>query len=109
MRPPSVRNQLGCRACVRTVQVAVQGCAHGALDDIYAELQRQEQQFQRKAELLICCGDFEATRNTQDLNAMAVPAKFRKLKDFWQYYNGQKRAPVLTLVIGAPAAVFACW
>ncbi|EAU86610.2 lariat debranching enzyme [Coprinopsis cinerea okayama7 len=31
---------------------------------------------------------------------MSAPRKYRKLGDFYRYYTGQKRAPVLTLVVG---------
>ena len=44
----------------RDLVVAVQGCAHGALDDIYASLQRTEQQCGVRADVLLCCGDFQA-------------------------------------------------
>lgn len=39
-------------------------------------------------------------RNTADLEAMACPVKYRALGQFWQYYNGRKVAPKLTIVIG---------
>jgi lariat debranching enzyme len=81
-------------------QIAVEGCCHGQLDDIYAELARQEQQQQRRVDLLICCGDFQAVRNEDDLNTMACPVKYRHMGDFYKYYSGQKTAPVLTLFIG---------
>jgi lariat debranching enzyme len=42
----------------------------------------------------------QAVRNAQDLNCMSVPWKYRYLGDFHPYYSGEKRAPVLTLVIG---------
>jgi lariat debranching enzyme len=51
-------------------------------------------------DLVIICGDFQAVRNTQDLNTMSVPMKYRELGDFHAYYSGVKRAPYLTVFIG---------
>ncbi|KAF8627152.1 hypothetical protein AX17_006369 [Amanita inopinata Kibby_2008] len=51
-------------------------------------------------DLLLICGDFQAVRNWQDLHCMAVPNKYKDMKDFYKYYTGEKTAPVLTLVIG---------
>jgi lariat debranching enzyme len=49
--------------------------------------------------LLIIGGDFEAVRNAADLSVMSVPAKYRELGDFPAYYNGEKKAPYLTIFI----------
>ena len=81
-------------------QVAVEGCCHGELDNIYATLAELEARNGVKVDLLLCCGDFEAVRNTSDLATMAVPQKYRHLKTFWKYYAGVKVAPVLTVFIG---------
>jgi lariat debranching enzyme len=54
----------------------------------------------RKVDLLICCGDFQAVRNEHDMECMACPSKYRCMQDFYQYYSGEKRAPVLTIFIG---------
>ena len=35
-----------------------------------------------------------------DLNAMAVPRKYRELGDFHEYYSGRRTAPYLTMFIG---------
>lgn len=42
----------------------------------------------------------QAIRNDIDLKCMAVPPKYRKLGNFYQYYNGELKAPYLTVVIG---------
>ncbi|PGH30090.1 hypothetical protein GX50_07152 [[Emmonsia] crescens] len=39
-------------------------------------------------------------RNMLDLNCMSVPRRYRKLGDFHAYYSGEKKAPILTIVIG---------
>jgi len=31
---------------------------------------------------------------------LACPPKYRAMQQFWKYYKGQKRAPVLTIFIG---------
>ncbi|KAL8625305.1 hypothetical protein ACOMHN_030063 [Nucella lapillus] len=53
-----------------------------------------------KVDLLLICGDFQAVRNRDDLKAMAVPPKYKKLNTFHKYYSGEKVAPVLTVFIG---------
>ena len=79
---------------------AVEGCAHGQLDLIYDSIRRIESYQGIKIELLIVCGDLEASRNAEDLGCVAVPEKYRRLGDFYQYYAGTKLAPLLTIVIG---------
>eukprot|EP00850_Spirogloea_muscicola_P005264 SM000024S07726 [mRNA] locus=s24:25639:28489:+ [translate_table: standard] len=81
-------------------QIAVEGCAHGDLDNIYATLQHLEQVESIKVDLLICCGDFQAVRNEHDLETMACPAKYRMMNTFWKYYSGEAVAPILTIFIG---------
>lgn len=88
----------------RSLRVAVVGCSHGTLDDIYASVERCDQESRKRGEpetdLMICCGDFQAMRNTADLQTMACPVKYRALGHFHQYYAGAKKAPKLTIVIG---------
>lgn len=80
-----------------TMQIAVEGCCHGELDKIYECIQNIEKKDGRKIDLLICCGDFQAIRNKDDLECMACPPKYRHLGTFWKYYSGEKIAPYLTL------------
>lgn len=82
------------------MKIAVQGCCHGALDDIYSTLQRAAETDGEVVDLLLCCGDFQAVRNCQDLNCMAVPNKYKKMGSFYKYYSGEKKAPMLTVFIG---------
>lgn len=49
---------------------------------------------------MIIGGDFQAVRTRRDLNVTAMPAKYRKMGDFHQYYYGTKTAPYLTVFIG---------
>lgn len=83
------------------VRVAVVGCAHGMLDDIFATVNFiNEMDASNPIELLLCCGDFECMRNTKDLENLACPPKYREMHSFHQFYKGEKAAPVLTIFIG---------
>ena len=42
----------------------------------------------------------QAVRNSYDLNAMAVPMKYREIGDFHEYYSGSRKAPYLTIFVG---------
>ncbi|KAI5719902.1 hypothetical protein M8J76_016486 [Diaphorina citri] len=77
------------------MKIAVEGCAHGELEKIYDTIALIEKQENLKVDLLICCGDFQSTRNEEDLACMACPPKYRDI-----YYSGEKQAPILTLFIG---------
>jgi lariat debranching enzyme len=44
---------------ILVLQIAIEGCAHGDLDNIYATLQHLEESENIKIDLLICCGDFQ--------------------------------------------------
>lgn len=82
------------------MKIAVEGCAHGELDNIYDTIRSLEVKDNIKIDLLICCGDFQATRNESDLRCMAVPPKYYNMCSFYKYYSGEKTAPVLTIFIG---------
>jgi hypothetical protein len=81
------------------LRIAVQGCAHGELDSIYATIAEMERSQRLKIDLLLCCGDFQAVRFKSDLECMAVPAKFRRLGTFYRYCKKRRgicypRAPI---------------
>ncbi|KAJ7653339.1 lariat debranching enzyme, C-terminal domain-containing protein [Mycena polygramma] len=82
------------------MKVAVEGCCHGELDTIYSQIKTLEDKNKYKVDLLLICGDFQAIRNHQDLQCMAVPDKYKQLGGFYKYYTGERKAPVLTIVIG---------
>ncbi|OWZ03047.1 Lariat debranching enzyme B [Phytophthora megakarya] len=83
------------------VRVAVVGCAHGMLDDIYATVNFvNEMDPENPVELLLCCGDFECIGNMRDLGTLACPPKYRALYAFHRYYKQEKTAPVLTILFG---------
>lgn len=80
--------------------VAIEGCCHGELDNIYASISRTERTQGINVDLVIICGDFQAMRNPADLESFAAPPKYHEMGDFYKYYSGKKLAPYLTIVIG---------
>ncbi|KAF7991999.1 hypothetical protein HCN44_010819 [Aphidius gifuensis] len=82
------------------MKIAVEGCAHGELEKIYNCLKEIEKNDNIKIDLLICCGDFQSTRNLDDLSTMAVLDKYKDIGTFYKYYSGELIAPVLTIFIG---------
>ncbi|XP_072972739.1 lariat debranching enzyme [Typha angustifolia] len=82
------------------MKIAVEGCMHGELDNVYATLKKLEEAEKTKIDLLICCGDFQAVRNENDLQSLNVKPKYRDMKSFWKYYSGQEVAPYPTIFIG---------
>ncbi|ESN98308.1 hypothetical protein HELRODRAFT_185863 [Helobdella robusta] len=82
------------------MKIAIEGCCHGELDKIYETVLKCEEKSGIKVDLLLICGDFQAVRNFQDLQTMAVPPKYRQMNSFYKYYSGEAKAPVLTVFIG---------
>uniref|UniRef100_A0A5B6ZRQ0 Lariat debranching enzyme C-terminal domain-containing protein n=1 Tax=Davidia involucrata TaxID=16924 RepID=A0A5B6ZRQ0_DAVIN len=82
------------------MKIAVEGCMHGDLDNVYATLLYLQEVEKTKIDLLICCGDFQAIRNEKDLESLNVPPKYRSMNSFWKYYSGEKVAPFPTIFIG---------
>lgn len=66
------------------MKIAVEGCAHGELDKIYDCIETLQQREGIVVDLLICCGDFQAVRNSDDLCAMAVPQKYQHMCTFYK-------------------------
>lgn len=75
-----------------TISIAVEGCCHGELNTIYRDLP--------PVDLLIICGDFQALRNPTDLDTLNVPDRYKHMRDFHQYYSGERTAPVPTIFVG---------
>ncbi|GAB9467879.1 Lariat debranching enzyme b [Globisporangium polare] len=87
------------------MKVALVGCTHGELDAIYAHIEELNAAAalgspSERVKLLLCCGDFESLRNSNDLKCKACPPKYRHMNAFPEYYSGEKRASVLTIFIG---------
>ena len=84
----------------RYARIAVQGCSHGDLNSIYKSIENYQTKTNHKIDALLCCGDFQSLRNTSDYTSLAVPAKYRSIGSFHEYYACEKIAPVLTIFIG---------
>ncbi|WVO17210.1 hypothetical protein L204_104902 [Cryptococcus depauperatus] len=82
------------------MRIAVQGCSHGGLEQIYQTIVQFNARTSNPIDLLLLCGDFQALRSRHDFASLAVPPKFKTLGSFHQYYSGERVAPVLTIVIG---------
>ena len=84
------------------MRIAIEGCAHGELEKIYNTIKEIETRECKKVDLLLCCGDFQSTRNLSDLKCMAVPDKYKDMCTFYKYYAAtpDKIAPIPTIFIG---------
>ncbi|CDP20997.1 unnamed protein product [Coffea canephora] len=82
------------------MRIAVEGCMHGELDNVYATLLHLQEVEKVKIDLLLCCGDFQAVRNEKDLDSLNCPQHYKSMKSFWKYYSGEKVAPFPTIFIG---------
>ena len=82
------------------VNVAFAGCVHGELNNIYIELAHVERTTGLSADILLCCGDFQAVRDRSDLDSLVCPDRYKVAGDFPDYYHGRRVAPVLTVLIG---------
>ncbi|XP_027774135.1 lariat debranching enzyme-like [Solanum pennellii] len=90
----------GGRLLNEPMRIAVEGCMHGDLDNVYATLLHLQEVQNIKIDLLLCCGDFQAVRNEKDLESLNVPSNFWSMNSFWKYYSGEKVAPFPTIFIG---------
>ncbi|KAF1830605.1 lariat debranching enzyme [Decorospora gaudefroyi] len=94
MAAPELTEQQGLR-------IAVEGCGHGVLHEIYASVAKScELKGWPDVDLLIIGGDFQAVRNASDLKAVSMPSKYYAMHDFHEYYSGARLAPYLTIFIG---------
>ncbi|KAH7095722.1 lariat debranching enzyme [Paraphoma chrysanthemicola] len=83
------------------LRIAVEGCGHGVLHEIYASVAKScELKGWPDVDLLIIGGDFQAVRNAMDLKAVSMPTKYYAMHDFHEYYSGMRNAPYLTIFIG---------
>lgn len=88
------------RGHIRAAVSVPERCCHGELDAIYSHVNHLENRHNYKVDALLICGDFQAMRNKEDVGNMACPTKYKVLGGFHRYYTGQKKAPMLTIVIG---------
>ncbi|KAJ1607537.1 Dbr1p-like RNA lariat debranching enzyme [Cryptosporidium canis] len=82
------------------MKIAVLGCCHGELNRLYEDVDKYERENNVKVDIIICCGDMQTIRDDEDLRDMAVKSHRSKKGDFWEYYDGVRKAPKLTIFIG---------
>lgn len=82
------------------MKVAVFGCLHGMLNDMYRAVECHENQTKTKIDFVIVCGDCQTVRHYDDLTCLSVPNKYKKVGDFHEYYSGKKKIPKLTIFVG---------
>ncbi|KAG8630219.1 hypothetical protein KVT40_001838 [Elsinoe batatas] len=81
--------------------LAIEGCGHGVLHSIYASATlAAERAGWPTIDLLLIGGDFQSVRNANDLACVSMPAKYRSMQDFHEYYSGARKAPYLTIFVG---------
>ncbi|CAG8086451.1 unnamed protein product [Penicillium salamii] len=78
---------------------SIQG--HGSLNVIYDAVKVKADQLNwTSVDVLIIGGDFQALRNSNDATCVSMPAKYRQIGDFHEYYSGKRVAPYLTIFLG---------
>lgn len=81
------------------LKIFVTGCLHGEWDllcDTVEQLIQQGDQI----DLIIVTGDAQTMRFEEDLNSFAAPLKYRQLGTFYKLYNGERKIPRPTIVVG---------
>lgn len=82
------------------MKVAVFGCLHGMLEEMYKEVKDVEERDKINIDFIIVCGDCQTLRHRDDLSCLSVPNKYKKLGDFHHYYSGERKIPKLTIFVG---------
>lgn len=82
------------------MRVAIFGCLHGMLDEMYRNVLLYERNKSTKIDFIIVCGDCQTIRHPDDLKCLSVPNRYKKLGDFHEYYSGIKKIPKLTIFVG---------
>lgn len=79
---------------------AAVGDVHGSMHAMVRLLRSWEEKAGQALSFVLQVGDFEPNRHAEDLATMAVPAKYRKLGDFPDYYDGRAAFPWPVYFIG---------
>lgn len=82
------------------MKVAIFGCLHGMLDEMYQNVLSYERNKSTKIDFIMVCGDCQTIRHPDDLKCLSVPNRYKKLGDFHEYYSGIKKIPKLTIFVG---------
>jgi hypothetical protein len=46
----------------KKVRIAIVGCLHGHLKDLYNDIKFQDEKEGKKTDLVLCCGDFQVSK-----------------------------------------------
>lgn len=80
----------------KEMRIAVIGCSHGTLNDIYASVERcdsdAQQRGESKVELMICCGDFQVRFFSISLPCV-IPKMLKNTGLTWLCFRQAMRAP----------------
>ncbi|CAG7922245.1 unnamed protein product [Penicillium olsonii] len=83
------------------MRIALEGCGHGSLNIIYDTVKmKADHRGWDYVDVVIVGGDFQSLRNSNDATAVSMPAKYRQIGDFHEYYSGKRAAPFLTIFLG---------
>ncbi len=82
------------------VRVAVVGDIHGRMDAMYQKALDWQDEHQQSLDALLQVGDFEAIRDERDYAHYYAPERRHRPSDFPSYFDGTKRAPILTVFTG---------
>eukprot|EP01028_Stygiella_incarcerata_P007699 TRINITY_DN32195_c0_g1_i1.p1 TRINITY_DN32195_c0_g1~~TRINITY_DN32195_c0_g1_i1.p1 ORF type:complete len:304 (-),score=64.74 TRINITY_DN32195_c0_g1_i1:449-1267(-) len=82
------------------IRVAVIGCLHGKLKDVYASVRRCSEEACRKVDFVVITGDFQAFRDEKDMDSAKIKPKYRDMGTFHEFFDGMEEAPVPTLCVG---------
>ena len=82
------------------LRIAVVGCLHGKLKEVYDTVSKYESNNLKPIDLVLITGDFQSLRDSSDFKYIHIPSKYRKLGDFHKYYDKTLKAPYLTIFIG---------
>ncbi len=80
-------------------KIVVFGDAHGKQNELYARAQ------ELGADTILQVGDFETIRKEEDLKFFPAPPRFRKVKDFKDFYQ-RGSVPIKTFFIGGNHEAF---
>lgn len=84
----------------KKLNIAVIGCLHGKLCEVYETLMEHELKTKKPIDMVLITGDFQSIRKKDDLSFIKVPEKYKHQGDFPAYYNRKKRIPYKTIFIG---------
>lgn len=75
------------------VHFAAVGDVHGQMHAMVRLLSDWERRAGRRLAFVLQVGDFEPTRDEEDLQTLAAPAKYRKLGEFSDFHSGRSTFP----------------